>query len=48
MKYLKDSFQLQNRQSFMEGMYAGGQEAFEFVSSSKAPLGLSTHLLRKR
>lgn len=42
--FLRKSLDSQSRQTFMKGMFAGGQEATEFISEKKPPLGLSTYL----
>ena len=44
-KLFRQSMDLQRNQIFMKGVFAGGQEAVEYLRDRKPPLGLSGHLL---
>ena len=44
---LRNSLDLQRDQTFMKGMFAGGQEAVEYIRDKKPPMGLASHLLAR-
>lgn len=41
---LRRSLDLQRDQTFMKGMFAGGQEAVEYIRDKKPPMGLASYL----
>lgn len=44
-QFLRNSLDLQRNQTFMKGMFAGGNEAIEYIRNKKPPMGLASHLL---
>ena len=44
---LRNSLDLQRDQTFMKGMFAGGQEAVEYIRDKKPPMALFFHLLAR-
>lgn len=43
-KILRQCFDLQKNQTFMQGMVAGGKDVFAYLQNKTPPLGLARHL----